>query len=115
VENPVSAQEKPKKPRAPRKKKEEAPPPPAPAPVPLPPVTSVTPIAVESAEEPLEALDVIKIPVILKTIHGKQVWYDSKKSKVYEVKKDKGIGKYLGRFDSAKETIADFPDSDVDV
>jgi hypothetical protein len=110
VEKPVPAQEKPKKPRAPRKKKEEAPPP-------APSITVAAPIAlaVESAEEPLEALEVIKIPVTLKTIHGKQVWYDSKKSKVYEVKKDKSVGKYLGRFDSAEDKIADFPDSDVDV
>ena len=108
---PAPAQEvKPKKPRAPRKKKEEAPPP-----TPNVTIAASAPIAVESAEEPLEALEVIKIPVTLKTIHGKQVWYDSKKSKVYEVKKDKSVGKYLGRFDSAEDTIADFPDSDVDV
>jgi hypothetical protein len=105
-------EEKPKKPRAPRKKKEAVP---APAPAVSAPVVVVTPIAVESAEEPLEALEVIKIPVVLKTIGTKQVWYDSKKSKVYEVKKDKGIGQYLGRFDSAEEKIVEFPDSDVDV
>jgi hypothetical protein len=106
----VKPEVKAKKPRAPRKKKEETPtPPPPPAPEPT------APIAVESAEEPLEALEVIKISVTLKTINGKQVWYDSKKSKVYELKKDKSVGKYLGRFDSAEDKIADFPDSDVDV
>jgi len=108
VKPEVKQEVKPKKPRAPRKKKEETPPPP-PAPEPT------VPIAVESAEEPLEALEVIKIPVTLKTIHGKQVWYDSKKSKVYELKKDKTVGQYLGRFDSAEDKIVDFPDSDVDV
>jgi len=109
VPAPAPKDEKPKKPRVPRKKKDVvvAPPPVA--------VTSTAPIAVESAEEPLEALDVIKIPVTLKTIHGKQVWYDSKKSKVYELKKDKSIGNYLGRFDSAEDKIVEFPDSDVDV
>jgi hypothetical protein len=105
-------QEKPKKPRAPRKKKEEAS---APAPAPVVPPTTSSPIAVESAEEPLEALEVIKIPVTLKSINGKQVWYDSKKSKVYEVKKDQGVGQYLGRYDSAETKIVEFPDSDVDV
>lgn len=104
---------KPKKPRAPRKKKEEVAPAPTPTPTPVP--VDPTPIAVESAEEPLEALEVIKIPVTLKSIQGKQVWYDSKKSKVYEVKKDKSVGKYLGRFDSAEDKIVEFPDSDVDV
>jgi hypothetical protein len=102
-------QEKPKKPRAPRKKKEEPVPPQPPVPAPT------VPIAVESAEEPIEALEVVKIPVSLKTINGKQVWYDSKKSKVYELKKDKSVGRYLGRFDSAEDKIVEFPDSDVDV
>jgi hypothetical protein len=107
---PVTKEEPPKKPRAPRKKKEaEAPP----APVIVPP-TMATPIAVESSEEPLEALEVVKIPVVLKTVNGKQYWYESKKSKVYEHKKDKSVGNYLGRFDSAEDKIVEFPDSDVD-
>lgn len=107
---PPAKEEKPKKPRAPRKKKEEAP---VPAPI-IVPTQTTTAIAVESSEEPLEALEVVKIPVTLKIVNGKQYWYDSKKSKVYEHKKDKGVGKYLGRFDSAEDTIVEFPDSDVD-
>ena len=110
VSAPVQ-EEKVKKPRAPRKKKEVA------APV-VPAVVAQAPsiaIAVESVEEPLEALEVVKIPVSLKTINGKQYWYDSKKSKVYELKKDKGVGSYLGRFDSAEDKVVEFPDSDVDV
>ena len=106
---PATKEEPPKKPRAPRKKK-EAPP----APVIAPAATATTPIAVESSEDPLEALEVVKIPVSLKTIKGKQYWYDSKKSKVYEHKKDKGVGNYVGRFDSAEDTLVEFPDSDVD-
>jgi hypothetical protein len=110
---PVAKDEPPKKPRAPRKKKETAPVP-APVIVATATATATTPIAVESSEEPLEALEVVKIPVVLKTVNGKQYWYDSKKSKVYEHKKDKSVGNYLGRFDPAEDTIVEFPDSDVD-
>lgn len=99
-----------KKPRAPRKPKVVA----APAPAPMNP-SAPSPVAVETLEEPLEALEVVKIPVQLKTIGEKSYWYDSKKSKVYEKLKDQGIGKYLGRYHSAEDKVVDFPDSDVDV
>lgn len=92
----------------PRKKKEPVVASTTPAPTPAP-------VAVEVFEEPLEAFEVIKIPVISKTIQEKTVWYESKKNKVYEQKKDNGIGKYLGRYDSAEDKIVDFPDSDLDV
>ena len=70
--------------------------------------------AVEVAEEPLEAIEVIKIQLVPKTISDKSYWYDSTKDKVYEKTKDGAIGKYLGRYDSREQTLVSFPDSDVE-
>ena len=70
--------------------------------------------AVEVAEEPLEAIEVIKIQLVAKTIVDKVYWYDSTKDKVYEKPKDGTIGKYLGRYDSREQTLVSFPDSDVE-
>jgi hypothetical protein len=105
---------------------------PTPVPAPAPPVepkpapkpkkvVKKTPVAipqvakaVEVAEEPLEAIEVIKIQLVAKTIADKVYWYDSTKDKVYEKPKDGTIGKYLGRYDSREQTLVTFPDSDVE-
>ena len=96
---------------------------PAPKPAPKPkkvvkktPVAPVPQIAkaVEVAEEPLEAIEVIKIQLVPKTIADKSYWYDSTKDKVYEKPNDGTIGKYLGRYDSREQTLVSFPDSDVE-
>ena len=105
---------------------------PTPVPAPAPPVepkpapkpkkvVKKTPVAipqvakaVEVAEEPLEAIEVIKIQLVAKTIVDKVYWYDSTKDKVYEKPKDGTIGKYLGRYDSREQTLVTFPDSDVE-
>lgn len=79
-------------------------------PVPMPQVAK----AVEVAEEPLEAIEVIKIQLVPKIIADKSYWYDSSKDKVYEKPKDGMIGKYLGRYDSREQTVVSFPDSDVE-
>jgi len=70
--------------------------------------------AVEVAEEPLEAIEVIKIQLVPKIIADKFYWYDSTKDKVYEKPKDGTIGKYLGRYDSREQALVSFPDSDVE-
>ena len=70
--------------------------------------------AVEVAEEPLEAIEVIKIQLVPKIIDCKSYWYDSTKDKVYEKPKDGTIGKYLGRYDSREQALVSFPDSDVE-
>ena len=70
--------------------------------------------AVEVAEEPLEAIEVIKIQLVPKIIADKSYWYDSTKDKVYEKPKDGTIGKYLGRYDSREQALVSFPDSDVE-
>lgn len=70
--------------------------------------------AVEVAEEPLEAVEVIKIQLVPKIIADKSYWYDSTKDKVYEKPKDGAIGKYLGRYDSREQALVSFPDSDVE-
>jgi hypothetical protein len=80
------------------------------APVPIPQIAK----AVEVAEEPLEAIEVIKIQLVPKIIADKSYWYDSSKDKVYEKPKDGTIGKYLGRYDSREQTVVSFPDSDVE-
>ena len=80
------------------------------APVPMPQVAK----AVEVAEEPLEAIEVIKIQLVPKIIADKSYWYDSTKDKVYEKPKDGTIGKYLGRYDSREQALVSFPDSDVE-
>jgi hypothetical protein len=80
------------------------------APVPMPQVAK----AVEVAEEPLEAIEVIKIQLVSKIIADKSYWYDSSKDKLYEKPKDGTIGKYLGRYDSREQTLVSFPDSDVE-
>ena len=79
-------------------------------PVPMPQVAK----AVEVAEEPLEAIEVIKIQLVPKIIADKSYWYDSSKDKVYEKPKDGTIGKYLGRYDSREQALVSFPDSDVE-
>jgi hypothetical protein len=70
--------------------------------------------AVEVAETPLEAIEVIKIQLVPKVIGDKSYWLDSSKDKVYEKTKDGSIGKYLGRYDSHEQTLVSFPDSDVE-
>lgn len=80
------------------------------APVPVPQIAK----AVEVAEEPLEAIEVIKIHLVPKIIADKSYWYDSTKDKVYEKPKDGTIGKYLGRYDSREQALVSFPDSDVE-
>jgi len=70
--------------------------------------------AVEVAEEPLEAIEVIKIQLVPKIIDCKSYWHDSTKDKVYEKPKDGTIGKYLGRYDSREQALVSFPDSDVE-
>jgi hypothetical protein len=79
-------------------------------PVPIPQIAK----AVEVAEEPLEAVEVIKIQLLPKIIADKSYWYDSSKDKVYEKPKDGTIGKYLGRYDSREQALVSFPDSDVE-
>ena len=79
-------------------------------PVPVPQIAK----AVEVAEEPLEAIEVIKIQLIPKIIADKSYWYDSTKDKVYEKLKDGTIGKYLGRYDSREQALVSFPDSDIE-
>ena len=79
-------------------------------PVPVPQIAK----AVEVAEEPLEAIEVIKIQLVSKIIADKSYWYDSTKDKVYEKPKDGTIGKYLGRYDSREQALVSFPDSDVE-
>ena len=80
------------------------------APVPVPQIAK----AVEVAEEPLEAIEVIKIQLVPKIIADKSYWYDSTKDKVYEKPKDGTIGKYLGRYDSREQALVSFPDSDIE-
>lgn len=80
------------------------------APVAVPQVAK----AVEVAEEPLEAIEVIKIQLVPKIIADKSYWYDSTKDKVYEKPKDGTIGKYLGRYDSREQALVSFPDSDIE-
>ena len=70
--------------------------------------------AVEVAEPPLEAIEVITIQLHSKMIGDKSYWYDSTKDKVYEKVKDGSIGKYLGRYDSREQMLVSFPDSDVE-
>jgi hypothetical protein len=79
-------------------------------PVPIPQIAK----AVEVAEEPLEAIEVIKIQLVPKIIADKSYWYDSSKDKVYDKPKDGMIGKYLGRYDSREQALVSFPDSDVE-
>jgi len=81
--------------------------------------TTVAPVAkiakaVESPEPTLEAIEVIKIQLVSKTIADKSYWYDSTKDKIYEKPKDGSIGKYLGRYDSREQKLVSFPDSDVE-
>jgi hypothetical protein len=77
--------------------------------------TPVVVIAAESAEEPLEAVEVIKIQLRAREINGVCYWYDSSKDKVYEKKTDGAIGNYVGRYDSSADALCtSFPDSDVE-
>lgn len=94
---------------------------PKPAPKPKKVVKKTAPVAVpqvakavEVAEEPLEAIEVIKIQLVPKIIADKSYWYDSTKDKVYEKPKDGTIGKYLGRYDSREQALVSFPDSDIE-
>jgi hypothetical protein len=53
--------------------------------------------------------DVQTIRVVSKTLGGKQYYFEQKKEKVYDLR-----FKYLGRWDSKKECIVAFPDSDAE-
>jgi hypothetical protein len=53
--------------------------------------------------------DVQTIHVVAKTLGGRQVYYEPKKDKVYDLK-----FKYLGRWDSKKGAIVAFADSDAE-
>jgi len=68
------------------------------------------PVAVVQ-EEPIEPEEVHVVQVIKKELNGKQYYYDSGKKKVYEP----STGKYVGRWDSAKDSIiTSIPDSDAE-
>jgi hypothetical protein len=54
--------------------------------------------------------DVQTIHVVAKTLAGRQVYYEPKKDKVYDLR-----FKYLGRWDAKKGSIVAFPDSDAEV
>lgn len=73
------------------------------------------PIAVESTEPPLEAASVVKIFIRPIEIAGTIYWYAPSKDKVYEKRKDGSCGPYKGRWNSAREELTNFPDSDLDV
>jgi hypothetical protein len=64
-------------------------------------------VAAGTQADPVE--DVQTIRVVNKTLGGRQVYFEPKKEKVYDLK-----FKYLGRWDSKKECIQPFPDSDAE-
>lgn len=71
---------------------------------------SVAPIAIVMNEKSLEADAVEEIPVIAKELNGTLYYIDTSKSKVYDIK----TAKYVGRWDSHRELIVtDRRDSDA--
>jgi hypothetical protein len=64
-------------------------------------------VDVGTRTDPVE--DVQTIHVVAKTLAGRQVYYEPKKDKVYDLR-----FKYLGRWDAKKGSIVVFPDSDAE-
>jgi hypothetical protein len=64
-------------------------------------------VDVGTRTDPVE--DVQTIHVVAKTLAGRQVYYEPKKDKVYDLR-----FKYLGRWDAKKGSIVAFPDSDAE-
>ena len=79
----------------------------APAPAPSPAPTPVAILPVGTKPDPVE--DVIRVQVIKKHIDGRDLYYESGKGKVYDLK-----FRYLGRLDRAAGKITSFPDSDAE-
>ena len=90
----------------------------APPPVPVPvkkriqkkSVIAVQPIALLSEEKAVE-IDIEVINVIVKELNGTRYYVDTSKSKVYDIK----TSKYLGKWDTATETLyTSLADSDAE-
>jgi hypothetical protein len=75
----------------------------SPAPAPAKPTT--LPVAVELLDEPLEALEVVKVKVKKIDIEGKLYWLDAKNSEVYETAKGDAVGKKIGNWNTDEEII----------
>jgi hypothetical protein len=95
-----------------------APEPVAPPPVPVPvkkriqkkSVVAVPPVALLSEEKAVE-VDVEVINVIIKELNGTRYYVDTSKSKVYDIK----TSKYVGKWDTATETLhTSLVDSDAE-
>lgn len=75
-------------------------------------IQTVSPLATESTEPPLQDLPCIVISVRRYEHNGRKYYLNSDKDKLYTVQPDGGVGKYCGRLDRENDRIADFPDSD---
>ncbi len=63
------------------------------------------PVAVELLDEPLDALEVVKIKVKKMEVDGKTYWLDTKDSDVYESAKGDSVGKKIGTWNTDEEII----------
>lgn len=71
--------------------------------------------AIESTQDPLEGLEVIRIRVKKMEYDGTEYYLDSNKLKLYSLGSDKRPSAYVGRWDPRNEAIdREFPDSDAE-
>lgn len=68
-------------------------------------IVKINAVAVESDEAPIEAIEVVRIPLKLLYIDGAKFWHDANKNQVYEFLENDGIGKQIGRFDTEKKKV----------
>jgi hypothetical protein len=66
---------------------------------------TVLPIAVELIDEPLEALEVVKIKVKKIKSDVSEYWLDSDRQEVYQVGKDGAVGEKIGTWNEDEERI----------
>ena len=70
-----------------------------------PPKPLCMPIGVELLDEPLEAIEVIKIKVKRLEFNGNSYWIDTKTSDIYTSGKQNSVGKKIGIWNADEETI----------
>jgi hypothetical protein len=71
----------------------------------VPQKPTVLPVAVELLDEPLEAVEVIKIKVKKIQHEGKECWLDSDRQDVYSFGKNDSVGKKIGTWNEDEERI----------
>lgn len=65
----------------------------------------ILPVAVQLADEPLEAAEVVKIKVKRLEVEGKPYWLDTKTQDVYESGKQNSVGKKIGIWNPDEEIL----------